>query len=40
MERLDSLILHVKMCDLAIIKVMLMQGFIWWLPRINSAFEK
>ena len=29
MEGLDSLILHDKMCDLAIIKVMLMQGFIF-----------
>ena len=29
MEGLDSLILHEKMCDLAIIKVMLMQGFIF-----------
>ena len=38
MDGLDSLILHEKMCDLAIIKVMLIQGFIWWLPRINSAF--
>jgi len=28
MEGLDSLILHETMCDLAIIKVMLMQGFI------------
>ena len=40
MEGLDYLILHEKMCDLAIIKVMLKQGFIWWLTRINSAFEK
>jgi len=40
MEGINSLILHEKMCDSAIIKVMLIQGFIWWLPRIHYAFEK
>ena len=40
MEGLDSRMLHEKMCDLAIIEVMLIQGLIRWLPRINSAFEK